>query len=545
MQEYNSERGIMGYPDLKSDESIILTAQHIKVKSVPFEMVLTNRRLILIDSEKNSAPTQQIPLVTIRNVATGENAIRDPVLTLTILTDTADTRELALTFAMQTAGERRREAGEWTKVLKKYIAEAVSFPGATVTETQGSEQPRPEHTVTSGVKKKIEISRPIKKIVVDTNNLPPKPVETTSLPEGTFCCRCGNRIPEGSTFCNRCGTKVVLAGEAAADFATPGQIATAPVIGTGSGDRKGRPIEQIIHSIEPLIEDSVPRTESAPAVPEPVSAQPATHADEPKSVPVQTTPAPEGTPAPEAAQVATTSTAPADAPAVPPVTPASPLPPLPPLPPVPAAPRKKRTKILTVAIIAIVIIAIAVGGILVMKNLQKAPAVTPVTTTIPTTAVTTLSTPKPTTVMTTIPTIAVPTTAQVLIPPTGVWVEITYDQTYSGKVGTPGAQISVSDTGDHFYPISTIDGTVAVAIKKTDGSGDELKVVIYKDGLAVKTESTSKPKGTIDLQYSLATPTPTPTPEPTSESVAESTGILTTTQASNTGTMVTVTNSTA
>ena len=117
-----------------------------------------------------------------------------------------------------------------------------------------------------GTKKKIEISRPIKKITVDTSHLPPKPVETTSLPEGSFCGRCGNRIPPGSTFCNRCGTKVVAPGEGAAVSAAPGQIAMAPAIASGPGDRKGRPIEQIIHSIEPLIEDSVPRTEAAPAV---------------------------------------------------------------------------------------------------------------------------------------------------------------------------------------------------------------------------------------------------------------------------------------
>ena len=68
-------------------------------------------------------------------------------------------------------------------------------------------------------------------------------------------------------------TKVVAPGEGAAVSAAPGQIAMAPV--SGPGDRKGRPIEQIIHSIEPLIEDSVPRTEAAPAVPEPVQVPPA------------------------------------------------------------------------------------------------------------------------------------------------------------------------------------------------------------------------------------------------------------------------------
>ncbi|MFA7694618.1 MAG: zinc ribbon domain-containing protein [Methanoregula sp.] len=490
----------MGYPDLKSDESIILTAQHVKVKSVPFELVLTNRRLILIDSEKNVVPTQLIPLITIRNVATGENAIRDPVITLTILTDTADTRELALTFAMQTSGERKREAGEWVKALKKQISDAISYPVEMAPDVQVNGEIRHESTGTPGVKKKVEISRPIKRVVVDTSHLPPKPVETTSLPEGSFCARCGNRLPAGSTFCNRCGTKVVSPDVEAAAPVSPGQISTAPLAAPGSGDHKGRPIEEIIHSIEPLIEDSVPRTVFAQAIPEPEQALSApTPIEAPAAAPAaETAPATEQTPAPAAEPVA---------------TPAVPLmPPVPPLPPVPAAPRKKRMPILTIAIIVIVIIAVVAGGFMVMKNMQKTTEVQPVTTTL-TTIATTMPTTIPTTIITTAVTTAVPTTAQVLVPQTGIWVEITYDKTYTGLVGTPGSQVAVTDTGDHFYIIPTSDGTVAVSLQKTDGSGDELKVVIYKDGSEVKTVSTSTPKGRIDLQFALATPTPTTTAE--------------------------------
>ncbi len=554
----------MGYPDLKSDESIILTAQYIKVKSVPFELVLTNRRLIVIDSERNTAPTQQIPLVTIRNVTMGENAIRDPVITLTILTDTADTRELALTFAMQTAGDRKREAAEWAKTLKKYIAEAASRPAEPVQAVSPTEPSRPEHIASQGIKKKIEISRPIKKITVDTSNLPPKPVETSSLPEGSFCCRCGNRIPEGSSFCNRCGTPVVAAGEVPTNTPAPAQISISPAGAAGSGDRKGRPIEQIIHSIEPLIEDSVPRTTPAPAIPEPVAAPVEAPAEASPAAPTETTPGPaqEGTTAPEAApatpQATTQETVPtaatAPAPAAAPADAAAPaVPPVPPvqqLPPVPEAPKKKSSKVLTLAIIAVVIIAIAVGGVLVMKNLQKAPAVTPVTTTIPTTVATTIPTTKPTTVATTVPATAIPTTVQYIIPQTGVWVEIIYDKTYTGQVGMPGGLITVSDTGDHFYSIPTSQGTVAVSVKKTDGSASELKVIVYKDGTALKTATTSTPRGSIDLQYSITTPTPTSIPATEtvkeSETASESaTPVTTESSGSTTKTGVTITNSTA
>ncbi len=492
----------MGYPDLKSDELIVLTAQHVKVKSVPFELVLTNRRLIIIDSEKNVVPTQQISLVTIRNVTAGENAIRDPVITLTILTETADTREMALTFVRQTAGERRREADEWVKALRKNIAEAALYPPDTVATPQVPSETRQEYSGSLGVKKKIDAPRPIKKIVVDTSHLPPKPVETTSLPEGTFCGRCGNRIPPGSTFCNRCGTKVTGSADETVVSVPTGQVTIASSSITGSGDRKGRPIEQIIHSIEPLIADSVPRTETPPAIPEPASVSPAEAA--PAAEPSAETPAESATasaPAPEPAPAGL-------------VIP--PMPTFPTIPPVPEAPRKKPFRVIAAAIIVIVIIAIvAAGGFMLMKNIHtNITVVAPVNTTIPTT-LTTVPTPTPV-VTTVVPTI-IPTVSQppkTVVPQTGVWVEITYDQTYSGSVGLPGDQVQVSDTGDHFYRIPTVSGIVAVSVQKNDGSADPLKVNLYNNGILAKTATTTIPLGNVNIQVSLATPTPTPTLTP-------------------------------
>lgn len=516
----------MGYPDLKSDESIILTAQHVKVKSVPFELVLTSRRLIIIDSEKNVVPTQQIPLITIRNVMIGENAIRDPVITLTILTDTADTRELALTFAMQTGGERRREAGEWVKELKKYIAEASSYPVEMMPASQPAAQPpRQDYAGSSGIKKKIEVSRPIKKVAVETDHLPPKPVETSSLPEGSFCGRCGNRIPPGSTFCNRCGTKVAETGEPetpAPAAASPEQISTAPAAAPVSGDRKSRPIEQIIHSIEPLIEDSVPRSAPMDAVPEPEGAL-APHTAVPETAPAEPTAAPLAAPddqtvvSPAPAEAAAPAEGGEPAPAVPPVVP---------LPPIPAAPKKKRFGILPIAIIVIVIIAVAAGGFMLFKNGQS-PSSTPAVTTLPTTVPTTIHTTHPTTVATPVVT-TIPTTAAPVVPQTGIWAEVIYDKTYTGQVGTPGSKVTVTDTGDHYYIIPTKDGVVSVSLAKTDGSGDELKVIVYSAGQVVKTASTTTPKGNIDLQFAVALPTTAApvaiaTPETTTQTTAAAT----------------------
>ena len=74
----------MGYTDLYSDESVILETKNVKVKSISFDAILTTKRLLLVDNKKNVIPQQNIQLATIRNVETGENAIRDAIVTLSI-----------------------------------------------------------------------------------------------------------------------------------------------------------------------------------------------------------------------------------------------------------------------------------------------------------------------------------------------------------------------------------------------------------------------------------------------------------------------------
>ena len=65
----------MGYPELDNDEPIILESRNVKFKSISFDAILTSKRIHLTDRKKNVIPSQDIPLATIRNVETGENAI--------------------------------------------------------------------------------------------------------------------------------------------------------------------------------------------------------------------------------------------------------------------------------------------------------------------------------------------------------------------------------------------------------------------------------------------------------------------------------------
>ena len=100
----------MGYPELDRDESIILETRNIKFKSISFDAVLTNKRIILTDSKKNVIPYQDIALSTIRNVEAGENAIRDHFLILAIITESGEKHQAVLTFVRRLVEKEKGNA---------------------------------------------------------------------------------------------------------------------------------------------------------------------------------------------------------------------------------------------------------------------------------------------------------------------------------------------------------------------------------------------------------------------------------------------------
>jgi hypothetical protein len=108
----------------------------------------------------------------------------------------------------------------------------------------------------------------------------------------------------------------------------------------------------------------------------------------------------------------------------------------------------------------------------------------------------------------------VPTPTKPAVPSSGVWVEIKYDRSYSGSVGIPGNVQMLSsniqmqpNTGDQFYQILQNNGIIYASVSKNDGSGDLLTVNIYDDGTLLKTESTMKPFGNLDVVVNLPAPT--------------------------------------
>jgi hypothetical protein len=503
-----------------SDESVVLKTQNVKVKSVLFEVVLTTRRLVLIDMKKNSIPPQEINLATLKDVESGENAIRDPTITISIITISGNTRQMVLTFSKTSGGDRRRECDDWVRALRQNITSTIYHPVTQVPasrDTETEEQPplhtphRIEITSTPPPRKRIEVSRPMKKIV-EVPPAMPVPIETTSLPTGSFCNRCGNRVPPESAFCNRCGTPVINetdsvnlpTEEGTAPLPQPPPVVpqiqiTPPAIPAPAENKESR-IEEVIQSIEPLIEDSVPRTAPAPLVPSRQQyASPAEIAEPAGQVPpAASVGTPEGAPQegevkwPVLSHSGTPDTA---APPAAPSAPAAPGSP-PPMPP-------RKTSYALIAVLAVVVLAVIAGAYIFMQGQPGTPEVTPTpqitvpATTVPQTTVTAVAT-------TINPTPAPQgTTPSLLTPTSGVWVKVTYANKFSGTIGTPEYSRNVADSGDQFYQISTANGPVVVSIEKSDGSSAELAVDVYQDGNLVKHAATTTPKGLIEFQASL------------------------------------------
>ena len=510
----------MGYPELDQDESIILETRNVKFKSISLDAILTNKRIILIDSKKNVLPSQDIPLASIRIVEMGENAIRDPFLLLILSTVTGEKRQLVITFSRLSGAERKRECNEWVKKLDS-LREAIvpdSYPADIPVPVEEPEitpevpapdpAPAPTRTVITGtrpVKKKIEISRPLSKII-EKSPVSPVPVETSSLPSGTFCSRCGNRIPLNSTFCNHCGTPIVHVPEKAAaplPAAPSVKVTIQPPVSLPA-EQQNRPIDQVIHSIEPLIEDSVPRTQSAPLVQRNAPEQKAEPPVPAPPVPAPPVPEPQQDPTPQVNWPVLSSSG---SPVVPAKEPEPAEPEIPPPPPAPV-PEGGKPNYRMITLIGIAIIAIIIGIVL-LPGLTSSPA-GGTGSNLTTPVITTPATPYPTTMPGTpvTPVITTPVTpaqVKVLIPQNGVWVRVTYPGTYTGSIGMPNDLHASTDSGDRFYQISTTNGTIAVSLMKTDGSSDKLNVEIYKNGVLVKQASTIAPKGELEFQFDLKT----------------------------------------
>jgi hypothetical protein len=387
----------MGNPYLNRDESIILTTHRIHINSTIADVLLTNQRLIIVDSGHAQFRPQTIPLTTIETVMTGEDAQGNPILSLSLsaITPQGATQSRELIFSQQISGKRKQERDDWVKQLKEQIAL---------------------------VRQQALL------------NMNPPSHQETGIPFGEI---------------------------------KPDRIARFPVDSPNFGTS---------HSLQepvmtPVLKDSADDTKGESVSPEKVT--PVT----PES----------GESLAQALGEAGQNSSPLSSRFHPP------------------AAASNRLKSIVVTAIVIVILALVGGGIIYSTTLQGnpvapsvpviTPAIPPVATIVPTPIVQQTATPQ----VTPVP----PYQPPVIIPTTGVWVRVIYSGNFTGTVGTTGKMRLVTGSGDQFYQVPTIDGTVEALIQKLDGSGNTLTTEVYKNGQMVKRGTITAPRGTIDLRVDL------------------------------------------
>ncbi|MGA2699126.1 MAG: zinc ribbon domain-containing protein [Methanoregula sp.] len=279
----------MDNPELHGDERILIRTTGVHVKSISFEAVLTNKRIILIDRSKNILPKKEIPLTSIQTVESGENAIRETMITLAAVTKDGRMRQMVLTFSGEGGGNRAKERNEWVRVIKENITPSFErvnrtiIPGIDPAEKSGPVSPpgfgiagsRLPPTPTARYIQSI--TRPSERKIEETPLVSwqapaPAPAPASESVLGTYCTRCGTKVPEGSGFCNKCGSRIIV----------PGKVPQVPVaisipvtsVPTGKTER---PIEHEIPSGEKLIEPSpvnVPGDPLHAVLPGPTAVQP-------------------------------------------------------------------------------------------------------------------------------------------------------------------------------------------------------------------------------------------------------------------------------
>ena len=116
----------MAGPYLNSGETIILTTPRISVGSAIFDMMLTTRRIILVDNRYARFEPQMIPFSTILTVKGGKIPTGEPVISISC-SDTDGSDEPVVTnliFSQQPAEQRKQERDLWVKKIIELVISA-------------------------------------------------------------------------------------------------------------------------------------------------------------------------------------------------------------------------------------------------------------------------------------------------------------------------------------------------------------------------------------------------------------------------------------
>lgn len=141
--------------ELRSDEIILLRSKYIYIYSIPFEGILTNKRIIFTDNGINLLQQKEIPLEMLLNIDMGENAIQDQTITLSVSTDTGKIKKINLTFTRQTGNNRIMERNEWLKSLKENLSSFNAVSHKIIPEHEQAPQKNNTIQPQFGVKKPL------------------------------------------------------------------------------------------------------------------------------------------------------------------------------------------------------------------------------------------------------------------------------------------------------------------------------------------------------------------------------------------------------
>lgn len=95
-------------------------------------------------------------------------------------------------------------------------------------------------------------------------------------------------------------------------------------------------------------------------------------------------------------------------------------------------------------------------------------------------------------------------TVQVTIPPTGVFVKVSYLGAFNGTYGMTGSMQEVKNSGDRVYEIINATGNVSATFYKLDGSTKhDITVELWKNGKSLTSAKNSTSFGKVSISYQV------------------------------------------
>ncbi len=525
----------MGDSYLSSDESLILSTQNIRIDGRSRDLMLTSRRLILIDNSVTPFHLRTIPLDTIITVIAGMDVKGDPIITLSHMdpSGAGAPHPVDFIFTRQKGEQRTKECNEWAATLNIYSAEArkgslssgtlpydpVKVIQPRMSATYGIETFSPRKPVMEAYPGKIspvtppvplktlnndEITRgseepaQLKNTEIvesfDSNWIPTHELDETEMPVIKEPESHPQEIPIGPD-------KKLENTNTEESVSTPQVTPIESDLKQENTNTEESVSTQRVTPIESDLKQENTNTEESVSTPQvtPIESdlkQENTDTEESVSpsqvIPIEPDENPASTDTAQIwADAVRTATTPL--PAIPlilqdsaddkPIDPSAPKAASAPAAISPSAPNNQKKSPPTMMIAAIIVIILVVLGVAVISSLNlrnsgdtPPPLVVSIVTVQPT--------------LTPIPT---------LVPSNGVWVRIVYPGTFIGEVGNTELIRPVSGSGAQIYKILWSDRIVQVSAQKQDNSGDTLLIEVYNNGTLIKSSSTRKPMGSINF----------------------------------------------